>query len=81
MRGLRKFFRGGLNLITFLLVYKGIEGPNTTTNGPSLARQRNAIKWRFTGRPMMAQELNDCLFALCFFRRYGPVLQRNPIFL
>ena len=28
--------------------------PNTTISGPSSARQRNAIKWRFSGGPMIA---------------------------
>ena len=28
---------------------------NTTICGPPLAHQRNAIKWRFAGGPMMAQ--------------------------
>ena len=35
--------RGSPNLITFSLVDEGIEGPNTDINGPSSARQRNAI--------------------------------------
>ena len=37
------FVRGGPNLITILLVVEGIEDQNITTNGPSSARQRNAI--------------------------------------
>ena len=37
------FVRGGPNLITFFLVDEGIEDPNTAINGPSSARQRNAI--------------------------------------
>ena len=36
------FVRGGPNLI-FFLVDEGIEVPNTTINGPSLARQQNDI--------------------------------------
>ena len=40
---LESFFKGGPNLITFFLVDKGIEDPNTAINGPSLARQRNPI--------------------------------------
>ena len=38
-----RFVRGGPTLITFYLVDEGIEDPNVTINGPSLARQRNAI--------------------------------------
>ena len=41
------FVRGGQNLITFFffffLVVEGKEDPNITINGPSWARQRNAI--------------------------------------
>ena len=40
---LESFFKGGPNLITFFLVDKGIEDPNTAINGPSSARQRNPI--------------------------------------
>ena len=43
MRGSREFCQRGRNLITFFLVDEGIEDPNTTINGPSSARQRNAI--------------------------------------
>ena len=31
------------NLTTFFLVDDGIEDPNTTISGPSLARQRNSM--------------------------------------
>ena len=37
------FIRGGPNLITFL-VDEGIKDPNTAINGPSSARQQNAIE-------------------------------------
>ena len=41
------------------LVDEGKEDPNTTTNEPSSARQRNAIEmafqWRFADGPKMAQ--------------------------
>ena len=40
------FVRGGPNLITFFFFFladEGKENPNTTINGPSSARQRNAI--------------------------------------
>ena len=36
------FVRGDPNLIMFVLFDEGIEDPNITTNGPSLARQQNA---------------------------------------
>ena len=58
MRGSRKFIRGGPTLTTFFLCLsfifdEGREDINTTISGPSFARQRNAIKWRFAGAPMM----------------------------
>ena len=37
-------------------------------------------KPRFTGVPMMAQTLNAVLVTLWFFRWFGPLLPRNPIF-
>ena len=43
MRGSRKFCQRGPNLITFFLVDHGIEDANIIINGPSSARQRNAI--------------------------------------
>ena len=52
------FARGGPTLtgfFVFLFFNEGNEDPNNTKCGPSLARQRNAIKWRFAGGPMMAQ--------------------------
>ena len=50
------FVRGGPTLKTILFYfYEGREDPSTTICGQSLARQRNAIKWRFAGVPMMTQ--------------------------
>ena len=44
MHGSREFYQRGSNFDNvFFLVDEGIEDPNTTINGPSLARQRNAI--------------------------------------
>ena len=54
MRGSRKFCQRGSNFDN-VLVDEGKEDPSTTINGPSSARQRNAIKWRFAGVPMIAQ--------------------------
>ena len=62
---------GGPNLI--FLVGWGIEDPNTAINGPSSARQRNAVememtfRWRAEGAP----KLNAGLVAMCFFRESG----------
>ena len=41
---------------SFFFLVEGIEVPNTAIKGPTLARQRNAIqfKWRFAGVPMTA---------------------------
>ena len=62
MRGSRKFCQRGSNfdvffflLFFFFLVDESREDPSTTISGPSEARQRNAIKWRFAGMPLMAQ--------------------------
>ena len=57
----KSFVRGGPTLTTFFfiiiyfLVGEGREDPRPTISGPSSARQRNAIKWRFADVPMMAQ--------------------------
>ena len=55
MRGSRKFCQRNPTLTTFFLVDEGREDPSATLSGPSSARQRNAIKWRFAGVSMMAQ--------------------------
>ena len=60
MSGSRKFCQRGSNFdnvffFFFFLVDEGREDPSTTISGPSSARQRNTIKWRFAGGPMMAQ--------------------------
>ena len=59
MRGPRKFCLSESNfdnvLFLFVFLVEGREDPSTTISGPSSARQRNAIKWRFAGVPMMAQ--------------------------
>ena len=50
------FVRGDPTLTTFVfIVDKEREHPSATLSGPSSARQRNAIKWRFAGMPMNAQ--------------------------
>ena len=56
MHGSRKICQRGPTLtLFFLLVDKGREDPSTTISGSSSAHQRNAIKWRFSGVPMIAQ--------------------------
>ena len=59
----------------------GIEDAYTAINGPSSARQRNAIEMVFRWRADDGSTLNAGLVALLFFRGSLPVLQRNPIFL
>ena len=39
----------------FGFFYQGKGGSKYLLNGPSLARQQNAIKWHFAGMPLMAQ--------------------------
>ena len=41
----------------FFLFDEGKKDPNTTISGPSLVRQRNAIKWRFASVQMMSLHL------------------------
>ena len=56
MRGSRKFCQRRSNFDNvFFKVDEGREGPSPTLCGPSSARQRNAIKWRFAGMPLNAQ--------------------------
>ena len=55
MRCPESFVRGDPTLTTFVFkVDEGREDPSPTLSGPSSARQRNAIKWRFAGMPMNA---------------------------
>ena len=52
------FVRGAPTLTTFFVVFlvdEGREDPCTNVSGPFSASQRNAIKWRFAGVPMLAQ--------------------------
>ena len=60
---LEKIFRGGPYLI-FFLVDKGIEDTTTAINGPSSARQRNALSMTFRWRANDGQTLNADLVAL-----------------
>ena len=49
-------------MTTFVFnVDEGRKDPSPTLSGPSSARQRNAIKWRFSGTPINAQ-LRSCDF-------------------
>ena len=69
------FVRGDPTLTTFVFkVDEGREDPSPTLSGPSSARQRNAIKWRFAGMQhwMLASQLR-------FFSGSGHVLLENPI--
>ena len=57
---IKKFCQRGSNFdnvffVLFFLIDEGREDPSTTISGPSSARQRNAIKWRFAGVLIMAQ--------------------------
>ena len=90
MRGSRKFCPRGSKFDNFFLVDDGIEDPNTAINGPSSARQRNAIsaiigppaKPHWNGVSLAGRwwpTLNAGLVALWYFRGFGPELQRNPI--
>ena len=80
MRGSRKLCQRGSNFDNvFFKLIRG-EVPSPTLSGPSSARQRNAIKWRFADMPMNAQH-RMLASQLRFFRGSGPVLLENPVFL
>ena len=57
MRGSSQLGQRGSNFdnVFFFKVDEGRENPSPTLSGPSSARQRNAIEWRFAGMPMNAQ--------------------------
>ena len=55
MRGSRKFCQRGSNFDN-VFFDEGRKDPSTTIRGSSSARQRNAIKLRFAGVPMMAHQ-------------------------
>ena len=66
MCGSRKLCQKGSKfekLITFFFD-EGIEDPNTTINGPSLARQRNTIYIAFRWRAIDGPQLNAGLVAV-----------------
>ena len=74
------FVRADPTLTMFVFkVDKGREDPSPTLSGPSSARQRNAIEWRFAGMPMNAQHWM-LASQLRFFSGSGHVLLENPIF-
>ena len=67
MRGSRKFYQRGPNLITyffFFFVDEWRKDQNTTISGPSSARQRNAIEMAFLLRADDVPTLNAGLVAL-----------------
>ena len=55
MRRSRNSCQSGSNFENVFLVDEGREDPSTIISEPALAHQRNAMKWRFAGGPMMAQ--------------------------
>ena len=83
MRGSRKFchIAEGIQLWQrlFFKVDEGREDLSPTWSGPSSARLRNTIKWRFAGMSMNAQHWMLAL-QLRFFRGSGPVLLEKPVF-
>ena len=62
--GSRKFCQRGSTFDKLFLVHEGIGDPNTAINGPSSARQRNAIEMAFRWRADDGPTLNDVLVAL-----------------
>ena len=75
------FFQRGSNYDNVFFLFVRGEGEKesiTTICGPSSAHQRNVIKWRFAGGPMMAQHWM-LAFQLCDWSG-DPVLLRTSIF-
>ena len=60
------FVRGGPTLTMLFLVDEGWDDPNTTTSGPSLARERKAIEMAFRLRADDGPTLNAGLLAFLF---------------
>ena len=72
MRGSKRFCQRGSKFDFFSLFFifsndEGREDQNTTINGPSWARQRNAIQTAFRWRDDDDPTLNAGLVVLCFF--------------
>ena len=82
MHGSKKFCQRGSKFDNVFFFYEGIEDPNVTINGPSLARQQNTIYMVFCGRADDGPTLNAGLAGrFVILRRSRPVLLGNPIFL
>ena len=63
---------------------EGIENPNTALNGPSSARQRNAIQMAFCWRaiingPLSARQRNAIQMAFCWRADDGPTLNAGLV--
>ena len=82
-RGSRKFcqrvskFNNVFFFFFFFLVDEGIEDPSTALIGPSSVRQRNAVKWRFAGVPMIAHH-GMLAWQLCDFKRIQTSISKKP---
>ena len=78
-------FDNGFFIIIIIIIYyyyyylvdEGREDPSTTISGPSSTRQRNAIKWRFAGVPMMAQHWM-LAWQLCGFQGIQNSIAKKP---
>ena len=91
MRGSRKFCqRGGgptqadnvfsfFFCFLFFLVDEGRYDPNTTISGSSSARQRNDIKWRFAGVPLM--NIECWLGSFMIFQRILTKIAQKPYYI
>ena len=78
MRGSRKFCQRGSKFDNiFFLSWWGDRDPNVTINGPSSACQQNGVSLAGRWWP----NIGCWLGSFVIFRRSGPVLLRNTIFL
>ena len=76
---IQKVLPEGSNFEGFLgvcLVVERREDPNTTICGPTSARQRNAIKWRFACVPLVAQHC--WLGSLVLFQEIRTTIAMKP---
>ena len=80
MPGSSKFCQRGSNFDNNFLVDDGREDPSTTLSGPSSARQRNAIKWRFAGVPMIGPIFNAG-FVAALFQGMRTFIARKPLYI
>ena len=77
MRESIKLCQKGSDFDKVFLVDEGREDPSTTISGPLTTRQRNVIKCRFAGVPIMAHI--ECWHGSCDFQGIRTCIARKPL--